>query len=83
VCSSYGGLKVRIRTAIEMITADMLQTVWNELDYRVDICLFVCFHGRPRQATDALQPAGLLYLPLWMFQLWPPDAPRLPTRSAL
>jgi len=31
-------LKVRIRTAIETITADMLQTVWNELDYRVDIC---------------------------------------------
>ena len=29
-------LKVRIRTAIEIITADMLQTVWNELDYRVD-----------------------------------------------
>ena len=31
-------LKVRIRTAIETITADMLQTVWNELDYRVDVC---------------------------------------------
>jgi len=31
-------LKVRIRTATETITADMLQTVWNELDYRVDIC---------------------------------------------
>ena len=29
---------VRIRTAIETITADMLQTVWNELDYRVDVC---------------------------------------------
>jgi len=26
------------RTAIETITADMLQTVWNELDYRVDVC---------------------------------------------
>jgi len=24
-------LKVRVRTAIETITADMLQTVWNEL----------------------------------------------------
>ena len=22
----------------ETITADMLQTVWNELDYRVDVC---------------------------------------------
>jgi len=31
-------LKVRNRTAIETITADMLQTVWNELDYRVDVC---------------------------------------------
>ena len=31
-------LKVRIRTATETITADMLQTVWNELDYRVDVC---------------------------------------------
>ena len=29
---------VRIRTAIETITADMLQTVWNELDYRFDVC---------------------------------------------
>ena len=27
--------KVRIRTAIETITADMLQTVWNELDYHL------------------------------------------------
>jgi len=25
-------------TAIATITADMLQTVWNELDYRVDLC---------------------------------------------
>jgi len=31
-------LKVRIRTAIETITADMLHTVWNELDCRVDVC---------------------------------------------
>jgi len=31
-------LKVLIRTAIETITADMLQTGWNELDYRVDVC---------------------------------------------
>ena len=31
-------LKVRIRTAIETNTTDMLQTVWNELDYRVDVC---------------------------------------------
>ena len=42
VCSSYAflrlELKVRIRTAIETTTADMLQTVWNELDYRFDVC---------------------------------------------
>jgi len=31
-------LKVRIKTAIETITTDMLHTVWNELDYRVDVC---------------------------------------------
>ena len=36
--TSIQELKVRIRTAIEAITADMLQTVWNELDYRVDVC---------------------------------------------
>ena len=36
--SSIPELKVRIRTAIETITADMLQTVWNELEYRVDVC---------------------------------------------
>ena len=36
--SSIPKLKVRIRTATETINADMLQTVWNELDYRVDVC---------------------------------------------
>jgi hypothetical protein len=40
-----------------------------------DYYLFVCLRGRPRQATDVLQPAALLYRPLWAFQLWPPDAP--------
>jgi len=37
-CVCIPELKVRIRAAIETITADMLQTVWNELDYRVDVC---------------------------------------------
>jgi hypothetical protein len=37
--------------------------------------LFVCFHGHLWQAPDVPQPAGLLYRPLWTFQLWPPDAP--------
>jgi len=36
--ASIPELKVRIRTANETITADKLQTVWNELDYRVDVC---------------------------------------------
>ena len=35
--TSIPELKLRIRTATETITADMLQTVWNELDYRVDV----------------------------------------------
>jgi len=30
--------KVRISTAIQTVTSDMLQTVWNELDYRVEVC---------------------------------------------
>jgi hypothetical protein len=36
--ASIPKLKVRIRTTIETITADMLQTVWNELDYHVYVC---------------------------------------------
>jgi len=36
--TSIPELKVRIRTAIETTTADMLQTVWKELIYRVDVC---------------------------------------------
>jgi len=35
--ASIPELKVRIRTAIETITTDMLHKVWNELDYRVDM----------------------------------------------
>ena len=41
-CSSYAFLRLErsllIRTATETIPADMLQTVWNELDYRVNVC---------------------------------------------
>jgi len=36
--ASIPELKAGIRTAIENITADMVQTVGNELDYRVDVC---------------------------------------------
>jgi len=43
--ASMPELKVGIRTAIETITADMLQTVWNELDYPVDVCRITkCAH---------------------------------------
>jgi len=40
--ASIPEMKIRIRTATETITADMLQTVWNELFYSVDVC--VCNH---------------------------------------
>ena len=36
--ASIPELEVRIRTTIETITVDKLQIVWNELDYRVDVC---------------------------------------------
>ena len=36
--ASIPGLKVRIRIAIKTNTADMLQTLWNEIDYHVDVC---------------------------------------------
>jgi hypothetical protein len=45
------------------------------IQYIIRFYLFVCFHGRPRQATDVLQPADFLYRQLWTFQLWPTDAP--------
>jgi len=38
LAASIPELTVRIRTAIETITADMQQTVWNELVDRVDVC---------------------------------------------
>ena len=36
--ASIPELKIRIRITVETITADMLQTVWNELNYLVDVC---------------------------------------------
>jgi hypothetical protein len=36
--ASIPELEVRIRTATETITVHFLQTVLNELDYRVDVC---------------------------------------------
>ena len=37
-CVCNPELKVRITTAIETITANMLQLFWNEINYRVDVC---------------------------------------------
>jgi hypothetical protein len=31
-------LRDRIMRALQAITADMLQQVWDEFDYRVDVC---------------------------------------------
>ena len=42
LCSSssrkYPGTEGTNQNATETITDDMLQTVWSELDYRVDVC---------------------------------------------
>jgi len=35
----YTNINTIIRTPTETITADMLQTVWNELYYCVDVCI--------------------------------------------
>ena len=42
--ASIPELKVRITTGIETITSHMLQTVWNELDYRVHVCRITKVH---------------------------------------
>ena len=41
VVTRFSAWSGEIRTAIETITADMLQTVWNELDFRVDVCRII------------------------------------------
>ena len=38
VVTHFSAWSGEIRTTIETITADVLQTVWNELDFRVDVC---------------------------------------------
>ena len=38
MCTLSDSANINTIIAIEAITADMLQTVWNELDYRVDVC---------------------------------------------
>ena len=37
-CTLCVSTNINTVIAIETITDDMLQTVWNELDYRVDVC---------------------------------------------
>jgi len=60
--TSIPKLKVRIRTAIETITTDMLQTVWNELDYRVDVCRITkgCTYRAPVRYVTKTWSAVLL-----------------------
>ena len=31
-------MKQRITAALEIVTKDMLQRVWHELEYRLDVC---------------------------------------------
>ena len=38
MCTLCDSTNINTIIAIETITADTLQTVWNELDYRVDVC---------------------------------------------
>ena len=38
MCTLCDSTNINTIIAIETITADMLQTVWNEFDYRVDVC---------------------------------------------
>ena len=38
MCTQCDSTNINMIIAIETITADMLQTVWNELDYRIDVC---------------------------------------------
>jgi hypothetical protein len=40
------------------------------------VVVVVVVVGRPRQATGVLQPVGLLYRPLWTFQLFATRCPR-------
>jgi len=38
MCTLCDSTNINTIIDIETITADMLQTVWYELDYRVDVC---------------------------------------------
>ena len=59
VCSRYAFLRLERsllrwrRTAVRRLHADMLQTVWNELDFRVDVCRI---SGVPRGVWGVQSP---------------------------
>jgi hypothetical protein len=38
MCASVNDRKQRIPIAVASVEEDMLRCVWNELDYRIDIC---------------------------------------------
>jgi len=35
---SFVMLKIRIKDAVDAVTPDMISNVWEEFDYRIDIC---------------------------------------------
>jgi hypothetical protein len=35
-------LKAKIREVAEQVTGDMLQRLWKEVEYRLDICMCLC-----------------------------------------
>jgi hypothetical protein len=41
-CCNYPCLKARIIAAVENIDAPMLKRVWQELEYRIDVCRVTC-----------------------------------------
>ena len=36
--ATVDGLQERITAAVNSVTPDMLQSVWSELDYHIDVC---------------------------------------------
>jgi len=38
MCTLCDSTNINTIIAVETVTADMLKTVWNELDYHVDVC---------------------------------------------
>ena len=41
MCTFCDSTNINTIIAIETITADILQTVWNELDFHVDVCRII------------------------------------------